>query len=515
MRKKVVTIIVAALLAMTMLAGCGSSNSNESKGAGEDSATAQANEKTTLTMAFASDPGSFDVSGTDVLALQEMSRAWGETLFYTDAENNIQPCLVDTYEMTDENTWTFKLKEGVKFQDGTELDAEDVKATFERLADTSSAKYVANIDDIEIVDTLTFKITTKQSAPLEYVNYYYGNTLIYPSEKIAENWDFAKEPVSTGPYKFSSYTAGEEVVLERFDDYRQGTPAFEKIVIKFIPEAASRTIALEAGEVDYVNDVNIADLSTIEADSSLDLTFVSAGDDQLFVNNSIWPLNNVNVRKAIQSAVDRDAIIAGALEGLGTPSYSLLPSYYAGATDENTVGFDVEQAKKYLSESGEDLSNWTFTIYCKDDTLGLIGQVMQQNLNAIGINTEVQVMDNATIMGYIKDKTYTSYIVQGYTAPTAYDYIKNLYGSQAIGSTNLGIVDSPEIDAFLEKAAKATSDDERNAIIEECVKFMNENCFNIALCTNETVIKAYNSHLKGVEINPNKWMTSFFNLKWE
>ena len=302
------------------------------------------------------------------------------TLFRSGVENlDPEPYLVDTYENVDESTWHFKLKEGVKFHNGDTMTADDVVASLQWAQGFAEVNlYNKNFVSISKVDDLTVEIKTDGPDAMVLSNLCHHGNAIVPKKLIDEGHDFNEDPVGSGPYKLVEWKRGDSLTFEAFDDYFLGAPKIKNMTWKIIPEGSSRTIALEAGEVDFVVEVEAMDAERIEGNSDLTLLqHDSTNHMWMMVNNEVPGLDNVDVRRAMNCAINKEDVVQVALNNLGTPSYSMAPDNMPGATDENTLPYDPEKAKEYMAASGVDPADVKFSIICSNDQKKRAGEVVQ------------------------------------------------------------------------------------------------------------------------------------------
>src|SRR5690606_27253639 len=238
-----------------------------------------------------------------------------------DADGSIVPALAESWTTSDDGlTWTFTLRQGVKFHDGTDLTVDDVVAKFERARDPESGhthpEYYAAIESIAAPDATTVVFTLSQPSRSLLYNLARPDSVIYPAAKAETQ---RSEPVGTGPFRFASYTPGTEVVLERFEDYYlDGVPYLDRVVFRIISDANTRFAALQAGDVDmmglipeqYVQTTTMPDLKVTQGTATAEITMA--------LNNTRPPLDDVRVRQAINLAIDKQSIVQGAMFGLGT-----------------------------------------------------------------------------------------------------------------------------------------------------------------------------------------------------
>ena len=313
MRKKCIRSLFPAMVlvfAMGMATGCsgntnGSADTNtstEGSSAESTSSAAAAGEaKDSLIIATANETPSLTKNEHNAVAGNYMNSLTYNGLFRMDENLNPVPDLVESYENTSDTEWTFHLKQGVLFHNGEEMKAEDVKASLELCkASPEVSQYSASMESVEVVDDYTVKITTNgpQSGLLSDLTHH-GN-FILPADLIEDGHDFNAEPIGTGPYKLVAWNRGESLEFEAFEDYFGGAVPIKHMTWRIIPEGSSRTMALEAGEVDLVVEVETADMTRLSETDGLTLFSEAAtAHNFIMINNEIAPFNNENFRKAI------------------------------------------------------------------------------------------------------------------------------------------------------------------------------------------------------------------------
>ena len=436
------------------------------------------------------------------------------SLFYTDENLEPQPCLVESYEIVSDTEWVFKLKQGVKFHNGQEMKAADVKASLELCKESPQvSQYGTSSGTIEVVDDYTIKMTTDgpQSGLLSDLCHH-GNAIL-PADLIASGHDFNKEPIGTGPYKLTAWNKGESLELEAFEDYWGGAPALKKVIWKVIPEGSSRTMALEAGEVDMIIEVESTDLSRLQ--DNPDIVTVNdpgTGHNWMMVNNEKAPFDNVDFRRAIDAAIDKNAVVQVALNGQGSVSDSMLPECFPGVVTDGAPTYDPEKAKEYLAASGLNPADCTFALICSDDTKLRAGQVIQSSLKEnLGIDITLESMDLATFLDKTSAGDYQA-AIGGYTSSDVLAHSMGVYHSKAINGSNKTRLNDPEIDALIDKV-KATLDPEENLkVVTELSKALNDTCTQVPIYLKNNV-RAYAKGLEGFKMSPSGGMY-FGELSW-
>ena len=530
MRGLVPVMVLSA--AAALFTGCGSKDSGaDAKPAGETKETEAAgstaasedkgteskgtSSKDTLIIATANETPSVTTNLHNATAGDYINQMTHEGLFYSSADLTPQPALAESYEIVSDTEWVFKLKQGVKFHNGQEMKAADVKASLELCKESPQvSQYGDAVESVEVIDDYTVKITTNgpHSGLLTDLSHH-GNAIL-PADLIASGHDFNKEPIGTGPYKFVAWNKGESIELEANEDYWGEVPAIKHVIWKIIPEGSSRTMALEAGEVDMIIEVESTDLSRLQ--DNPDIVTVNepgTGHNWVMINNEKAPFDNIDFRRALASAIDKNAVVQVALNGLGSVSDSMIAESFPGVVTDGAPTYDPEKAKEYLAASGLNPADCGFTIICSDDTKLRAGQVIQSSLKEnLGIDVTLESMDLATYLDKTAVGDYEASI-GGYTSSDLLSYVVGVYHSSSINASNKTRLRDAEVDALIDQACAAIDEAEREAVLRQCSTLINELCPQVPLF-QDVYLRAYNANLEGVEINAAGFL--YFNdVKWK
>ena len=504
---RVTSLLLALVMSAGLLAGCssdGSSGNNSSSGEGGAAKDSIATMGETPSLS----PTEHNAVAGDYMNLLTYNK-----LFKSDMDMNPVPDLVDSYENISDTEWQFKIKQGVKFHDGSEMTVEDVKASLEWAQGFAEVNlYNKDIVSVDIVDETTVKITTDGPDAMLLDNLCHHGNSIVPKKLIDEGHDFNTEPIGTGPYKLVEWNRGDSLVFEAFEDYFGGAPAIKHMTWKIIPEGSSRTIALEAGEVDFIVEVENMDADRLRENPDVEvIEYENTSVNWLMLNNEKPGLDNENVRHAINTAIDKESVITVALNGMGKPALSQMPMNFAGATEENADTYDAAKAQEWLDQSGVDPSTISLPIICSDDTKKRAGEVIQANLKEIGINATIENMDLATYLSATAEGDYTA-AIGGYTSSSLLGYVVGVYHSSSINASNKTRLNNAEVDALIDKAKTTLNEEERIATLEELSALLNSICSQAPLY-QPTTLRAYNSNLQGVEVSDSGYLY-FENVSW-
>ncbi len=511
MRKRnlrAISLLLAGVMSLGLFAGC-SKDSGDKKDPGKGGGA-----KDSIVIATMGETPSLSPTEHNAVAGDYMNALNYATLFRSGVDNlDPEPYLVDSYENVDESTWHFKIKEGVKFHNGDTMTADDVVASLQWAQGFAEVNlYNKNFVSISKVDDLTVEIKTDGPDAMVLSNLCHHGNAIVPKKLIDEGHDFNESPIGAGPYKLVEWKRGDSIEFEAFEDFFLGAPKIKHMTWKIIPEGSSRTIALEAGEIDFIIEVEAMDADRLKENSDLKvISFEHTSHNWLMLNNEKPGLDNQDVRHAINSAIDKESVVTVAYNGLATPSWTATPSNFPGTTDENADTYDVEKAKEYLDASGVDPASVKFSIICSDDTKKRAGEVIQANLKEIGINCEIESMDLATYLSATAEGDFTASI-GGYSSSDLLSYVVGVYHSSSINASNKTRLVDAEVDALIDQAKATLDEDEQVAIFEKLSARLNLLCSQAPLYQPLT-LRAYKAGLEGVEVN-DSGSIRFENVYW-
>lgn len=498
---RIFSLVLACVMLVGMFAACG-------KGASTG--------KDTLVVATENETPSMTTNLHNAVAGDYMNKITHNGLFKMDYEMNPVPDLAEKYELVGEDQWVITLRKGVKFHNGEEMKAADVKASLELCQKSPEvSQYGKSFTTVEVKDDYTVIIHTDGPQAGLLADLCHHGNYILPAKLIESGHDFNKEPIGTGPYKFVNWTLGEKIEFEAFADYFDGKPAIAKMVWKIIPEGSARTIALEAGDADLVIEVESLDIARLEQNDKITvLKKAGTSHNFLMLNNETAPFDNKLFRKALTAAIDREKVVEVALNNFASPSYSQLPMGFPGSSEEGGVKYDPAQAKAWLAESGVDPATVKLPIICSNDTKLRAGQVVQANLkDNLGITgVELVTMDLATYLEKTKKGEYTGSI-GGYTSNTMLQQVKGVYHSDGIGASNMTRTNDPELDKMIDHASTLLDAAEQAKALEQISIYVNERNPLVPLYQN-MVTRAYSSNLQGFDCSGGGNMY-FDKLSWK
>jgi peptide/nickel transport system substrate-binding protein len=404
------------------------------------------------------------------------------TLVRFDADMNVVPELAESWEITDDGlTITFKLHPGVKFHNGDELTADDVKFTFERILDEESGavarSFFVGISEIETPDPLTvvMKLASPNAALLN--NMANANASIV-SRKLAEAGELDKELIGTGPFVVTEWEPDNFMRFEANSDFFiEGVPLLDGIEMRVIPEESSILAGLRAGTIDwaYIQDPRVAILARGE-ESLNTMRAPSLSYHLLGLNATREPFDDERVRQAISCAIDRQQIIDVASLGEGQVTGPLTSPFFGlPASELECYTPDLERAQELLAEAGL-ADGFTFKLMVPSSeppTALADAQSIQAQLQQIGIEAEIELLELGIYVDRWLEADFDGWIGINSGSPDP-DFMLYRYWHSTGGLNFVPGWSDPEIDSLLEQGQAITDPQERKAVYDEAQKMLVE-----------------------------------------
>ncbi len=385
-----------------------------------------------------------------------------------DVDMKIVPDLALSWKVApDHVTWTFDLRRGVRFHDGAPFDAYAVKANFERVLDPEGGHNRRDlflpIERVDVVDDFTVNVVTR---------YPFGAFEPMMAHVSAAIRSPSKDDSGTGPYKLRSWRKDLELVLERNEDYFGEKGKLDTIVYRPIPEAASRVIALESGDVDVITQIPPADLKRLESDREISVKkTVSIGSQQFRFHCKRKPFTDPRVRQAISYAIDRRSILEHLMPGMAEPSTGPLTPRIRGRADLGEIPYDPERAMELLGEAGYPDGFKTKITTTPRYNMGVeLAQAIAAQLSQVGIDAEIEVLEWGTIRQYwgglLPEECPLDIFIMGAGASSAdADWgLRPIFRTQERNENNYGYYSNPEFDDVIERAMREIDVEKRNAL---------------------------------------------------
>ncbi|MHC0038443.1 glutathione ABC transporter substrate-binding protein [Pseudoneobacillus sp. C159] len=514
MKRRIRNGILFVLIGLMMVfsSACSTKSNNSKEAANQAGETKGGG---TLTVVRLSDATKLDPHFiTDIPSANIVYQKVYEGLVAPDKDMNIQPLLAKEWTIIDDTTWEFKLQEGVTFHDGETFNAEAVKTTFDRLLDpnTGSPQYekFAMINEVKVIDDYTVQLKLDYPyAPLLSILASNEGSIISP-KAIKENPEtLAQHPVGTGPFVFEAWKTGQEISLTKNENYWGEKAKIDRVVFKVVPEDATRLAMLETGEAQINDQVPVTEIERIEASNSMGL-YRTEGLAVEFVgfNTKKKPLNDVRVRKAISYAIEREAIISGVYNNVGTlANAAMSPKVFGHSDNVKPYDYDLNEAKKLLKEAGYE-NGLELSLLTSDRKERInMAEVIQSQLKGIGVNVKIQVMEYGAFIGMIEKADHDLFISGWGNATGDGDYNQyNLFHSASQGAPgNHFYYSNPKVDQLIEAARQETDNDKRKQLYEQVMQMELEDAVYIPI-RNYEHIAAYSKNVSGFWLNPASYL---------
>lgn len=424
-----------------------------------------------------------------------------EGLVKPDSSGALQPAVASDYSISeDATTYTFTLRDGVKFHDGSTVTAEDVKYSIDRCADTTNGaplvEAYSHIQSVNILDEKTVEVVL-DGPDTEF--------LAYMTEAIipASNENPDTNPIGTGPYKYVSRSPQENFVVEKFDDY-WGTPAnIEHVTFKVCANADSIVMDLQGGSIDMFARVTTAQAAQLGEQYQIlegTMNLVQA----LYLNNAVEPFNDERVRQALCYAVDPQGIMDLISDGKGTEiGSSMFPAFskYYMPELNDMYNQDFDKAKELLAEAGYP-DGFTFTMTVPSNYQQHIdtAQVLVEQLKNIGVTAEIELVEWETWLSEVySGRNYEATVVGVDASSLTANALLSRFVSDA--SNNFINFSNEDYDAAYARAVAAVDDEEKTAAYKECETLLAEHAANVYIQDLPQLV-ALNKRYAGYEFYP-------------
>ncbi len=417
---------------------------------------------------------------------------------YESGTLEVEPALAESWEISDDGTvYTFKLRGGVSFHDGTPFDAEAVVFNFERMLnedhpfhDTGPfplAFFFGAVEKVEALDPLSVRFTLNEPyAPFLSNLAYPTGLIVSPAAVEAQGKDFGRNPSGTGPFKFALWESNRQVALEQNPDYWDGAPALRGVVFRPITDANARVTEMLSGGVDLMVEVPPDNVALFRDDAGFKL-HEQAGPHLWFLvlNTKEPPFDDVRMRRAVNYAIDKEALVENVLQGTATVAAGPVPAAFAWAYDQDLKPYphDPDKARALMREAGHaDGAKATF--YVAEGGSGMLdpvpmGTAIQADLAEVGIEAKIETYEWNAFLDRVntglEGKAGMAEMAWMTNDPDTLPYLA--LRSEAMpeeGGFNSGYYSNPEVDRLLEEARRSTDQDARAELYKEMQQIVHD-----------------------------------------
>jgi peptide/nickel transport system substrate-binding protein len=391
-----------------------------------------------------------------------------------------EPCLAQSWSASEDGlTYEFVLRQGAKFHNGEPVTAEDVKFSFERYHGASHDLMKERVAAVEAPDPRHVRFKLKEPWP-DFLTFYSnasGAGWIVPKEYVEKVGDggFKNAPVGAGPYKFVSFNPGVELVLEAFEGYWRKTPNVKRLVMKVIPDEATRLAALKRGEIDIAYSIRAELAEELRRTPGLSLKPVVAQDPNWIYFPDQWdpksPWHDLRVRQATNLALDRDGMNEALFLGYCKITNSIIPDSFEFYWQPPPAVYDPAKAKKLLTEAGYANGFDGGLFYC-DGSYANMGEAAVDSLRQVGIRTKLQPIERAGFIAAFAGKKLTGGILRG--ASGAFGDAATRLAAFVVKGGPYVYGSYPDIDALFSKQADELDHKKRSAILDRMQQLVSE-----------------------------------------
>ena len=503
MKKRLTAFLLLAALLCAALTGCGGGSTEQTPAEKDPSTPDAAPVANEITVGIAQDlDDSLDPHKTVKAGTREVMFNVFEGLMKPTPDGDLTPAVAESYTVSEDRlTYTFTLREGVKFHNGDTVTAEDVVYSINRCAAATETGIVQveafyAIQNMEVLDERTVAITIAEPSN-EFLSYL--TVAVLPADYDQQD----TAPIGTGPFKFVSRAAQDSVVLEKFDEY-WGTPAnLDKVTLKIIENADSLMMSLQSGAIDLCSHLTSTQVAQLGDDFNVaegTMNLVQA----MYLNNAEKPFDDVRVRQALCYAVDKQAIIDIAFDGYGSPIGSSMYPAFGKYFDDSLTNYytkDVDKAKALLADAGYPNGfEMTITVPSNYKPHMDTAEVLVQQLADIGVKATIQPIEGE---GWVSDvyagRQFQSTVVgvdaSTMTARALLERFTSTYGKNFINYNNA------EYDALFQQVLASNDDAEQTALYKQMEQNLTENAANVYIQDLADLV-AVRKGLEGVTFYP-------------
>ncbi|MCD2137849.1 glutathione ABC transporter substrate-binding protein [Salinicoccus halitifaciens] len=540
---------VTLLLALFLILGACSDDGNMEEEAQAEGAQEETGDRS-IELSLPSDAVSVDPHGSNDTPSERIREHIFEGLVKQNNEFEIIPSLATEWEQLDELTWQFTLQEGVTFHDGSEFNAEVVKANFDRLLDpgraASRAHVLEMIEEVTVIDDYIVEIKTEYPFQPLLSHLSHGAGDIISREQINEDYEFALEeaeidisveeyyeiraeggeeyqeiaeeisqfagsvveehPVGTGYLEFDARTPGESTVLVRNDEYWNGQVNIDQLILRVVPETGSRIAEIETNAAEVIGDVPPSDKERLESNEDTALVETqTVALEYIGMNTESEILQDKRVRQAITHAFNKEAVIEGVYDDAGIEAVSpLAPEIFGHHEELKSLEYDLDEAQRLLEEAGYG-DGFGLKMYVNDDNPQRVDTAvwLQESLQEIGIDLEIVQLEWGSFLDALGNQEHDLYIMSwGNSTGDPDNGIRPVFHSDSSNpGANFMYFSNDEADRLMDEGRQEADLEKRQGIYEQVQEILIEEAPAIFIL-HPTDYNAHLDHIKDIRISP-------------
>ncbi|HEY8393939.1 MAG TPA: ABC transporter substrate-binding protein [Thermaerobacter sp.] len=461
----------------------------------------------TITIGINADPPNLDPAQSSALVDRYVQNSIFDKLYELDEQLQVVPELAeDMPEISEDGkVYTIRLRQGVKFHDGTPVNADAVVFNLQRYLDPDSARYseLSAVERVEKVDEYTVRIVLKQPySPLLYTLTDRAGMIASPKAIQEKGDQFAQHPVGSGPFKFESRTKGDQIVLVKNPDYwREGLPKADRIVWKVVTDDNVKVVNLKAGQLDIIDTVPAQSVNELRSSANLKVEIgPGLGFQGIYLNTTRPPFDNPDLRRAVDLAVDREALVRVVFQDTADPGYGPFPpGSPAAAASGEPPERNLDEVRRLLAKAGHP-DGFRFTLKtAASPVTQQVAQALKNMLAEAGIEMEIQQVEFGSLLDDTDNGNYEAAALGWSGRP---DPDGNIYPwLYTGGSQNDSRYSNPDVDRLLDRARQVLDMNQRVELYRQALEIVHRDAPYIYLYYPKNV-RAYSAAVKGFVLYP-------------
>lgn len=458
-----------------------------------------------LIAAISGEPDQLDPHKTSAYFSFELLENVFDTLVEPGADLVMRPALAQSWETSaDQLVWTFHLRPGVTFHDGSPLRASDVVYSYRRIIDgkLANADKFSAVTDVSAPDDHTVRISVTHPTPNLLTNLGGFKGMAIVQQRNVEDGQIATHPIGTGPFSFVSQKSGDSIVLRANPRYWGGAPRIPGVTFRFISEASTALSALQAGEIDWTDAVPAQRVTQLRSDDSVHLAVEPSNDYwYLALNTARPPWNDVRVRQAVAYALDRPSIVQATSYGTAQANQLAIPQGNPWFTPYDRYGQNLDKARQLLQQASAAPKTMDLLVTSEYPQTVTAAQVIAANLAPLGIGVTIRTVDFATWLDE-QNSGHFDMLMMGWLGnidPDDFYYAQHHTG----GTSNAQKFSDPRVDALLDKGRTETDQQARKDDYARAATLIADEVSYIYLY-NPAVLQAWSPNLTGYEARRDK-----------
>ena len=454
----------------------------------------------TLVAAISAEPDQLDPQVTSAYVSFQVLENVFDTLVEPDENLEMVPSLAESWEISDDGlTYTFTLRDGVMWHDGTPLTASDVVYSYGRIRESANNGWrFGTVTDVTAPDDSTVVFTLSAPTPnlLANIGAFKGMAIVQQAN--VESGDITTAPIGTGPFKVASWTSGDSIELVRNDDYWGGAPSLDGVTYRFIPDTTVALTSLQSGDVQWTDNLPAQQVNGLKESTDVVVETVPSNDYYYFATNEARaPFDDARVRQALAWAIDRDAIVQAAVFGNAAVNQTAIPSTSVWYYDYAPYSRDLDKATALLEEAGVSDLAIDLIVPSTDNQAVTAAQVITANLADIGVTVNIRQLDVSTWLAEEADGNFDAFLWEwiGNIDPSDFYYAQH----RTDGGFNYQGYSNPEVDQLLDAAATETDTAARKDLYDQAAKLIVDDASYVYLY-NPEIAQGYSPNVEGYTV---------------